>query len=270
VTHRLTLVPEDVEWQDGDQPIAAFKVGPHGYSHGWVFEGVPGDRPVKVISQKYRVPGKYSDAKRRYAGLAESDPKVRATTLWSSSFGDMKAVKHVMNNLVAGEKPFADDFNGDSLDSKTADRFENVTNAKGDKVLFDKDDWSNELVSSAKTMNSMIENDSKPVDRLHRGMDADPSKFKVGSILGDHGMSWSGDEKAATRYATGQWVLGGDSIKHGSVVIHGSGVPAVHLAPHNRGPNQLDDEYVSSGDYIITGKTTDGNGVTHVEVKPYG
>ena len=61
-----------------------------------------------------------------------------------------------MNNLVAGEKPFADDFNGDSLDSKTADRFENVTNAKGDKVLFDKDDWSNELVSSAKTMNSMI------------------------------------------------------------------------------------------------------------------
>jgi hypothetical protein len=252
------------------QGTTAYKVGPHGYEHGWHFVGVPGEQPPKVITQKYRVPGKYSDASRRYAGLAESDPKVRATTLWSSSFGDMKAMKHVMERQQAGEDPFADDWNGNSFGSKTADRFEDVTNSKGDKVLFSKADWAKELVDSASTMNHMIEHDSKPVARLHRGMDADPSKFHVGDILGDHGMSWSGDEGAATRYATGQWVLGGDQVHSGSVVIHGSNIPAVHLAPHNKGPNQADDEYVSSGDYIVTGKSTDSSGVTHVEVKPYG
>lgn len=248
----------------------AYKVGPHGYSHGWVFHGVPGTTFKSPITQKYRVPGKYSDASKRYAGLAESDPKVRATTLWSSSFGDMVAMKHVMNNLMMGEHPFADDFSGNTLDSKVADRFEDVTNSKGDKVLFDKGDWANELASSAHVMNQMIEHDSRPVDDLYRGMDADPSKFRTGDILGDHGMSWSGSKDAAKRYATGDWVYGGAKVQHGSVVIHGSGVPAVHLAPHNKGPNQSDDEYVSSGDYIITGTSTDASGVTHVEVQPYG
>lgn len=246
------------------------KVGPKGYSHGWVHAGDPASRqidysgPVKQIAQKYRVPGQYTDASRRYAGLRERVSTDRAVTLWSSSYGDMLAVRHVMRNLRNGQHPYTDRPEG-RIDRA---RFPDITNAKGDKVLFDQSDWDRELVGAASAMNELIDYDSTPQDHLYRGMSVDDTSiFKPGATFEHDALSWSGDPASAGRYARGEGVEGWQPRAH-QVVMHGSGVPAVSLARYNHGPNSDDDEYVSRGKYKIASVRVEPDGTTHVEVVP--